>query len=100
MLLRHSLDQPFVHDRIVAGAQRVGLVAQRQLELAGGEFGYRAFERNVLRVGRGVERVEEGAEIIEFAQAINLDIARRVAAVGGAGRGGPCRRGARRGSTR
>src|SRR3546814_1758715 len=77
MLLRDRLDEPFVHDRVVAGAQRVGLVAEREFELARSEFGDRAFEREVLDVDRGVKRVEEGTEIFEFAQAINLDIARR-----------------------
>src|SRR3546814_12019942 len=83
--LRDRLDEPFVHDRIVAGAQRVGLVAEREFELAGSEFGDRAFERQALDVGCGVKRVEERPKIVEFAQAINLDIARRAAAVAGAG---------------
>src|SRR3546814_11120952 len=85
MLRRDRLDEPFVQYRVVAGAQRVGLVAEREFELARSEFGDRAFEREVLDVGRGVKRVEEGTEIFEFAQAINLDIARRAAAVAGTG---------------
>ena len=74
VLVGARLDQPFVHDRIVAGAHRVGLVAQRQLELPRGIFRNRAFQRDALRVGPGIERVEERPLVVELGQPVNLDI--------------------------
>ena len=48
--LRHRLHNAFVHNRIITGAQHIGLVAQGQLALARRKFGYGRFQRKPLHI--------------------------------------------------
>ena len=54
-----ALGDALVHHRLVGGAQGVGPVPQGQLQLAGGVFGDRPFQRHALGVGRRPQLAQE-----------------------------------------
>ncbi len=72
MLARNALDRALVHHRVVGGAQRVGLVVQRELELARRRLGDRAFERDALGIGGGPQVAQQRGGVLELGQAVGL----------------------------
>ena len=78
---RHALGGALVHHGVVGGPERVGLVPERQFDLARRKFRDRAFQWNPLRVRRLPQGAEEVAVRLDFRQAVNLRAARRLAGV-------------------
>ena len=75
VLVRHALDDALVAHGLVHGQQGVA-VLQGDFHLARGVFGNRRARRNVLGLAGGVEVGEEGFELFQFTQAIDLRASR------------------------
>ncbi|MCY1528611.1 hypothetical protein D9M68_637220 [compost metagenome] len=70
--VRHALDQALVADAFVHRLERVEAVLQGQLHLAGGVLGDRRAHRQALDFAGGVEVVEEGLQLLQLVDAIDL----------------------------
>ena len=80
MAVGHALDQALVAHGLVHGRQLLA-VLQGDLHLARGVLGNRRARRDALGLAGGVEVLEEGFELLQLPQAVDLGAA-RAAAVG------------------
>ncbi len=79
VFMRHALDQAFVAHRFVHGLQGVGAVFQGDFHLARGVFGDGRSRRDALQFAGAVKVSEEGFDLLQFAQTIDLSRARATA---------------------
>lgn len=78
----HALDQTLVAHRFVHRLQGVGAVLQGDFYLAWGVFRDRDARGNALQFEGAVEVSEEGFDLLQLAQALDLGRARATVAVG------------------
>ncbi len=73
---RHALGGVLVENGVVGRAQHVGVMLQRQFELAWRIFADRAFERHAQRIGGAPQFVQERRGLLHFAQRILIVLRR------------------------
>ena len=76
MLLGGRLDQALQHDRFVASLEHIGAVPEHDLHLARRIFRDERLGGQALDLGKGIEIVKEGCEIIEILQMVGLVVLR------------------------
>src|SRR5690606_27078272 len=72
VLAGDGLDHTLEQHRVVAGGQRVGAVAQVDLELPGGVLGHRGVGRDALRPAGTGDRLDELRVLVQVVDRIDL----------------------------
>ena len=72
---RDAADRALEEHRFVDGAQRVGAMLERDLELPRRVLRHQRAHRQALRTGRGVQVVEERRHVVEPPEPVGVDVA-------------------------
>ncbi len=69
----HAAHRALEQHRFVDGAQRIGAVFERDLELAGSVLRHQRAHRQAERLRGGIEIVEQRRHVVEASEAVGLD---------------------------